>query len=327
MDSPMQRAIVAAAAGLLLAGTLNAAPSPERHRARSVHITVLSTMLAEAGMGEWGFAALVEVDGRRLLFDTGNYPETVLRNARDLGIDLSTVTDVIVSHHHRDHTGGLLALRRELAKSNPAALSRIHVAPGIFAGRRRQDSGDRERNPMIALRDSLVGTGATFVEHAGPVELLPGVWLTGPVPRPHPEKNWFPGFQVVTADGTRPDTVAEDMSVVINTDKGLVILTGCGHAGVVNIVDYARRVVAKEPAHAVIGGLHLLAASDETLAWTAGRLREAGLGALLGAHCTGIEAVYQLRRLAGLDRRSAVVAAVGSSFDLAKGIDPLTLAR
>jgi 7,8-dihydropterin-6-yl-methyl-4-(beta-D-ribofuranosyl)aminobenzene 5'-phosphate synthase len=301
-------------------------PAPTAHRVRSLHVTILSTMLADRGIGQWGFAALVEVDGQRILFDTGNYPETVLRNARELGIDFLTVTDVVLSHHHADHTGGLLTLRRELAKTNPAALSRIHVAPGIFLSRRLKDR-DGEANPMVGLRDSLERAGAVFVEHARPVELVPGVWLTGPVPRPHPERNWSPGTLLVTAEGVQADSIPEDMSLVVNTDKGLVVLTSCGHAGVVNIVEYARHIVPSQPAYAVVGGLHLFAASDETLVWTAARLRASGLAALLGAHCTGIEAVFRLRQLAGLGRRTAVVAAVGSSFDLARGIDPLDLAQ
>src|SRR5207244_12541809 len=94
-----------------------------QHRARSVRVTVRSTMLASRGIGEWGFAALVEVDGRRILFDTGARPDTVLMNAREMGIDLSGVTDVILSHHHGDHTGGLITLRRAMAERNPQALS------------------------------------------------------------------------------------------------------------------------------------------------------------------------------------------------------------
>jgi 7,8-dihydropterin-6-yl-methyl-4-(beta-D-ribofuranosyl)aminobenzene 5'-phosphate synthase len=296
------------------------------HRVKSFHITLLSTMLADKGVGEWGFAAVVDADGRRILFDTGYYPETVLRNARELGIDLSTVTDVVLSHHHADHTGGLLALRRELAKANPKALSRIHIAPGIFLSRKTKNS-DEEANPMVALRDSLEQTGAVFIEHDRPVELAPGVWLTGPVPRHHPERNWSQGTYLVTKDGLQPDTIPEDMSLVVNTDKGLVIVTGCGHAGVINTVDYARSMLGQRPAYALVGGLHLFAASDETLAWTADRLHAAGLALLLGAHCTGIEAVFRLRQLAGLNRRTAVVGAVGASFDLERGIDPLAIAQ
>jgi len=156
------------------------------HRVKSLKITVLSTMLAEPGIGEWGFSALVEADGHRILFDTGNRPETVLQNARDLKIDLSTVTDVVLSHHHGDHTGGLVTLRRELAGKTPAALSRIHVAPGIFSSRRRPGQQE-EANPTIALKSEIEASHATFVEHRTAEEIFPGVWLTGPIPRPHAE--------------------------------------------------------------------------------------------------------------------------------------------
>ena len=103
------------------------------------------------GIGEWGFGALVEVDGRRILFDTGERPETVLQNARELGIDLSTITDVVLSHHHGDHAGGLLTLRKALAKQNPSALSRVHVAEGIFLDRTAPD-GSAPRTSMTAIR-------------------------------------------------------------------------------------------------------------------------------------------------------------------------------
>ncbi|MEO7987413.1 MAG: MBL fold metallo-hydrolase [Gemmatimonadales bacterium] len=283
-------------------------------------------MLAEEGMGEWGFSALVDVDGRRILFDTGLHPETVLQNARELGIDLSSVTDVVLSHHHGDHTGGLFALRRELSKESPTALSRIHVAPGIFLSRRHPGS-EEEANPTIALKSAMEATGAVFIEHRKPEEIFPGVWLTGPVPRPNPERYWGPPASIVTANGLVPDSIPEDMSLLVNTDSGFVVVAGCGHAGTVNTVEYARRILGTEPAYAIIGGLHLFAAPDSALAWTAARLRSAHLRYLLGAHCTGIEAVFRIRELAALDRKRAVVAAVGSSFDASKGIDPLSLAQ
>src|SRR5262245_7070615 len=103
----------------ILGGSAHAAES--RDKVRALKITVLSTMLADAGIGEWGYAALVEVDGKRLLFDTGARPETVLANAREMRIDLSDVEDMVLSHNHADHTGGLMTLRRELQKKNPKA--------------------------------------------------------------------------------------------------------------------------------------------------------------------------------------------------------------
>jgi metal-dependent hydrolase (beta-lactamase superfamily II) len=84
---------------------------------------------------KWGFSALVEVDSKRVLYDTGGRPETVLNNARELGVDLSNVEDVILSHNHWDHVTGLVTLRRELSKANPNALCRAHVGRGIFLER------------------------------------------------------------------------------------------------------------------------------------------------------------------------------------------------
>jgi 7,8-dihydropterin-6-yl-methyl-4-(beta-D-ribofuranosyl)aminobenzene 5'-phosphate synthase len=323
----MLRALMLVAGLSVSAGSVAGPPTEASpHKVGSLKITILSTMLADQGMGEWGFSALVEFDGRRILFDTGLRPETVLQNAHDLGIDLSSITDVVLSHHHGDHTGGLLALRQELSKKSPAAMSRVHVAPGIFLSRRLPGK-DEEANSTIALKSAMEATGAVFVEHRKPEEIFPGVWLTGPVPRPNPERYWGQPASIVTASGLVPDSIPEDMSLLVDTDQGIVVVTGCGHAGTVNTVEYARRILGPKPVYAIIGGLHLFAAPDSALAWTATHLHSAQLGYLLGAHCTGIEAVFRIRELAALDRKRAVVAAVGSSFDARKGIDPLSLAQ
>lgn len=312
---------------MLLAALPAASPDSLPHQARALRVTVLSTMLTDhTGIGEWGFAALVEVEGRRLLFDTGARPETVLQNARELGIDLSTVTDLVLSHHHADHAGGLLTLREALAKENPAALSRVHVAEGFFLDRTAPD-GAAQRTSMTALRAAYEAAGGRFVVHGRPSEILPGVWVSGPVPRPHPERNWPRAGRIKTPQGMVADSIPEDMSLYIDTPRGLVVITGCGHAGTINTVQHARSVVRETPTFGLIGGLHLFASSDQEVEWTATKLKEFGLGHLVGAHCTGIEAVYRLREVAGLSRKTAVVGAVGSGFSLDGGIEPLALAR
>src|SRR5688572_24839154 len=132
-------------------------------RVKSLKITILSTMMADKGIGEWGFAALVEVDGKRILFDTGRRPRTVLENAAELGVDLTNVTDVILSHNHADHTGGLMTLRGEVAKKNKAALARAHVGAGIFESRPGDDG--KEGNSMIDTRRAYEASGGAFVVH------------------------------------------------------------------------------------------------------------------------------------------------------------------
>jgi 7,8-dihydropterin-6-yl-methyl-4-(beta-D-ribofuranosyl)aminobenzene 5'-phosphate synthase len=292
---------------------------------RALKVTVLSTMLADRGFGEWGYAALVEVDGRKILFDTGANPDTVLKNAKALHIDLSDVEDVVISHNHGDHTGGLVALRRELMKTNPHAMSRAHVSANVFLPRLRANGSDV--NGLTPLRAEYERLGGQFVLHEGPAELAPGVWFTGPVPRKYPETNWSTGdLRIHTAAGDVVDNVPDDAALVFSTPEGLVVLTGCGHAGIVNISEYAQQIAGPAPVFAVIGGLHLFAKGDDVVDWTAAQLRRLGVKYLLAGHCTGIEATWRLRTVLGLTRRTAPVSSVGSSFTLGKGIDPGELA-
>jgi 7,8-dihydropterin-6-yl-methyl-4-(beta-D-ribofuranosyl)aminobenzene 5'-phosphate synthase len=301
------------------------APDPSK-QIHSLKITVLSTMLVgdTTGIGEWGFSALVEADGHRILLDTGNHPETVLQNARDLKMDLSDVREVILTHNHGDHVGGLLTLRRELMKQNPDALSIVHVSKGIFYSR---PLPDREGNRMIAIREDYEATGGKFVEHDGWTEIFSGAWLTGPVPRKYPERNWSVTIKVQTPAGLVEDNIPEDQSFVLNTAQGMVVITGCGHAGIINILTDANAEFHDRPVYGIIGGLHLYPATDQQLDWTGDKMKEFHVANLLGAHCTGIEAVYRLRDRAGLTRKSAVVATVGSTFTLADGIATGELAK
>jgi 7,8-dihydropterin-6-yl-methyl-4-(beta-D-ribofuranosyl)aminobenzene 5'-phosphate synthase len=311
----------------VLAALLVELPAFAGGKVKTVEVRILSTMLAaDDGIGEWGFSALVVADRHRILFDTGAYHDTVLRNCRELKIDLSDVPDVILTHSHGDHTGGLLTLRSEYAKANSGALARAHVASGIFLTRVGNDGGPINR--MASLKREYEATGGTVIEYGEPKELFPGVWLTGPVPRRYPERNWSGNGRLRTADGkTAEDNIPEDQSLIIDTDKGLVVITGCGHAGIVNICDYSRSRIRNAPIHAILGGIHLYQASDETLAWTGAKLKEFGLQNLLGAHCTGIEAVYRLRGLTGLARKTAAVGAVGGGFSLANGLDPGSISQ
>jgi 7,8-dihydropterin-6-yl-methyl-4-(beta-D-ribofuranosyl)aminobenzene 5'-phosphate synthase len=308
----------------LKASGQTAEPRPSRTQVKTLKVSTLSTMLAEAGFGEWGFAALVEADGHRVLVDTGSHPDTVLRNVQELRIDLSDVKEVVLTHHHWDHVRGLMTLRRELMKKSPSALSVVHVARGIFYSRPWKDG---DSNDMVAMKQEFEATGGRFVEHDGPSEIFPGAWLSGPVPRKYPERNWSGTEKVKTPDGIVEDTIPEDQFLVLDTPRGLVVITGCGHAGIVNILTHARGAFPDSPVHAVIGGLHLFPATDAQLDWTAEKMKAFGVANLVGAHCTGIEAVYRLRERLNLSRKTAVVGAVGSTFSLSEGIAPGNIAR
>lgn len=310
--------------GFLLAST-TASAQPSGHKVANLEIKILSTMLADEGFGEWGFAALVEVDGRRILFDTGANEDTVQRNLKVMGLDLSDVEMVILSHNHADHTTGLLTLRRQFAAKTPRALSKVYAGTGILWPRITPSGQFDDR--VARIKRDFEATGGSFIDVAKPIEILPGVWLTGPVPRIHPERNWSNVGKVRTAAGDVEDTVPEDMTLVFQTDKGLVYLFGCGHAGVINTLAHARMTIDPSPVKAVIGGLHLFAASDQHLAWTAAQLKSFGVQQLVGAHCTGIESVYRIRDLVGLTRDTCMVGAVGASYSLTKGITAGRIAK
>ena len=295
---------------------------PEKRIVSNLKITTLSTMLVNGkGIGEWGYSALIEVDGRKILFDTGSRPETVLVNARELDIDLSDVEDVFLSHNHWDHIGGLLTLRKELKKHNPKALRRIHVGEGIF--NKRVNS----KNTILAIRDELEADGVEFVIYSNQQELFPGVWITGPISRLHDERNWSGNGKIETDSGIIEDNIPEDQSLVIETKDGLVLISGCGHAGLINTLEHVSANRNNIKVFTIIGGFHLFNASDEQLVWTAGKLKDFGVSKIIGAHCTGIDSLYSLRELLELNRGDAIVGSVGDSFDLKTGIKAGLIAK
>lgn len=310
---------------LLLAILLNSSllvGQQERKPVSTLKVTTLSTMLVNGkGVGEWGYSALVEVDGKKILFDTGARPETVLQNANEMGIDLSDVEDVFLSHNHWDHTGGLLTLRKELKKSNPNALKRVHVGAGIFSKRVNSD------NTLLATKAALESDNVEFSIYSEQHELFPGVWITGPVKRVHDERNWSGNGKIETTDGIVEDNIPEDQSLVIDTQDGFVLISGCGHAGLVNTLEHISANINQEKVFAIIGGFHLITATDEQLKWTAGHLQNFGVSKIIGSHCTGINALYTLKDLMSLDRKNAVVGSVGDIFDLETGIKAGIIAR
>ncbi len=321
------RPLVAALSIVFLVVGAPAAPAGSQassDRVSALNITILSTMLADQGFGEWGFAALVEVDGRRILFDTGANDDTVARNLKALGLDLAKTETVVLSHNHDDHTTGLMPLRG-LVGVKSKALSTLYVGSGIFLPRVTTEGRVDER--MAAIKREYEATGGRVVEVEAPLRLQPGVWLTGRVPRVHPERNWSGLGKVRLPTGDQDDTVVEDMALVFQTHQGPVVLFGCGHAGVINTLEHIRKTVDPAGVKAIIGGLHLFGADDAHLSWTASQLKRFGVQQLVGAHCTGVEAVYRIRELAGLTRQTCMVGAVGATYSLDKGINALRVAK
>lgn len=321
MKKPLLLVLIIAVANQLMA-------QQQGHRVKQLKITILSTMLADRGIGEWGFSALIEADSIRILFDAGARKTTVLENCKELNIDLSTVFTLVLSHNHSDHTVGWLPLRNSVKTINPKALSLTHAGKGLFDTRITTAGGENRSRQQDSLL--YTQTGGQVNVHNGFAEIHPGIFLTGPVPRKYPEKNYTLGGNIVrkkdAAGNIVEDIVPEDMSLVIRTEKGLVLLSGCGHSGIVNTITHVQNTLPQQPLLAAIGGFHLLENSDEQIRWTAEELKKTGVRYFMGAHCTGIEPVYQIREFAGLKRGECIVGSVGSVFDLDRGFlaGPLT---
>ena len=278
-------------------------------------ITILSTMLSDFHTGEWGFSAMIEVDGERILFDAGSRENTVLQNAKELKINLDNLDNIFISHNHKDHTGGLITLKKEY----PNSFKNAHVGEGIFYSRPNPDG---DGNYILSSRNTLKNLGIKFISHKNPTQLVPGVWTTGQVPRKYDEKNWSGVSKMIDSEGnTVEDVVPEDQSLFFDTENGIVLISGCGHAGLANTLDYVQKIIPGRPIYKIIGGFHLLKLSNDKLEWTAGKMREARVKYFVGAHCTGLNSTYSIRNFLGLTSESALVGSVGTVIT-AKGIFP-----
>lgn len=272
-------------------------------------------------MAEHGFSALVSVRraGRTstVLFDAGLSPEAMLTNADRLGIDLDAVQAVVLSHGHFDHAGGLAALA---ARRGRAGLP-MTVHPLIWTRRRLAPPGtDAVELPTLSKK-SLEGEGFEVIERREPSLLLDGsVLITGEIDRTTDfERGMPPPHQAF--DGARWEhdpLVLDDQALVVHLrGKGLVVLTGCGHGGAVNIARHAQRLTGVDRLYALLGGLHLAGpAFEPIIAPTVEAMRTLAPNLLVPGHCTGWRAQHAF---AAALPDAWVQGSTGSSYRLAAG--------
>lgn len=255
--------------------------------AGNVTITILADNTATLQYrAEHGFSALVETrepDGSEsvVLFDTGM--GAIFENADVAGVDLARVSDVVLSHGHYDHTDALAAF----LEKHPAA--RVHASTGVFRDHYSLRTGTCRR---IALSDgNRVILSALPHRQFLPFEKTDAVSesrirLAGRIPRLAAHETPSP---LLFADSacTIPDEVTDEIFLWLETNAGLVILTGCCHAGIINTCEYARKLVGPTHIHAVIGGFHLAGVSESRLRATADYLEAHGISRIIPCHCTG----------------------------------------
>ena len=278
-------------------------------------ITVLATNISDyGGLGEWSFAALFQGEQDAVLFDTGFKEDTVLHNVLHLGVNLSGVEKVVLSHFHSDHTGGLLILREHFRPANEAALSQVYVAAGFFDQRATATGVEVGPGDFASAQDfkaAAEALGIRFIEISEPIEIAPKLWLTGPVPRVEEHYNGPAGLFINQDGAPVPDIIMDDQSLGYLTDKGWLMTSGCGHSGLIN-TGKVLQGIKDEPIYSIVGGFHLWQADSETLNRTASWLGERGLGLMMGGHCTGIAAAETIASQLQLSRSQISHAAIGS---------------
>jgi 7,8-dihydropterin-6-yl-methyl-4-(beta-D-ribofuranosyl)aminobenzene 5'-phosphate synthase len=271
----------------------------------------------DALLAEHGFSVLVTVamagHEHRFLFDTGTSPDGVTHNMRHLNIDPSSIEAIVCSHGHFDHTTGLDGLVRALGRVNMPVL--IH--PHFWRRRRIALPGREPMEIPTTSRRALTEAGFDIIEERQPSFLFGrSVLITGEVARTTGYEPGFPPQQAWLDDRWQPDPlVLDDQALIVNVSgRGLVVITGCGHAGVVNIARYAQRLCGGVPLYALLGGFHLNGPIFEPLIpRVLDELAAMNPGVLVPAHCTGWRAQHAM---SARFPAAFIPNSVGSSFYL-----------
>lgn len=260
---------------------------------RKLKVTILVENTVGVPLGllsEWGLSMLLDFGDERILFDTGEQGN-LISNAQILGHDLRQINRVILSHGHYDHTGGLLKFLQYRGRVP------VYAHPDLFTGHYgRGFNGRGDKYLGVPFRpEQLESAGAEFHWHREPVELSPGLWLSGEIPRATAFERVDDRLVEFKGEQAVQDTIPDDLSLFYVTDQGLVILLGCAHSGLVNIVEHAKRVTGEGRVRAIIGGTHLGPATPDQQNQTTDYLRGLlDLTCLAPNHCTGLGMMSKL---------------------------------
>jgi 7,8-dihydropterin-6-yl-methyl-4-(beta-D-ribofuranosyl)aminobenzene 5'-phosphate synthase len=262
------------------------------------------------GLGEHGFAVYVETDQGVFLMDTGS-GLTIAYNSEVLKKDLGLARKVFLSHGHYDHTGGLLDV---LERTGPVD---VYGHPSIFDAKyaiAKEAYKPEKRFIGIPFRKALLeAKGARFLLDTGFQEVAKGICFTGEIPRVTDFEKGDPRLFVMSGIGLERDTVPDDQALVFSTAKGLVVLLGCAHAGIINTLRYVAEQMGGQRLHAVLGGTHLGFFNDDELDQPLKALRDFNPDVIGVSHCTGLKVAQRLSDEFG---SRVIYASVGSSFEV-----------
>jgi len=267
-------------------------------------------------LAEHGFSAMITLtsSGRehRVLFDTGMSPDGLVDNMRRLGHSPKELEAIVLSHGHLDHTTGMDGLMRTLGRANLP----VFLHPEAWSKRRLLLPGREPFELPTPSKSAIKGAGFDIIEERQPSFLLGGsLLITGEVDRTTEFEKGMPVQQAWRNGEWQPDPlVLDDQAAIVNVrDKGLVVITGCGHAGIINIIRYARKLTGIERVHAFLGGFHLGYPFEPVIPQVCDALAELDPQVIVPAHCTGWKAVHAL---AARFPNAFIQNSVGTRFEL-----------
>lgn len=252
-------------------------------------------------LAQHGISLLLEASNngvsKRILMDVAQHPEPLLGNMRAMGINPAVIDAVVLSHCHYDHTRGISRILGEIGKAAIPVIAhpdifRLHFVREPELRYIGIADGDRPEDIRLA--------GGKLTPTREPLVIRPGLITSGEVPRENDFESPPAGLFTVAGDAAVADEMADDLSLIANIkDKGLVVITGCAHAGIVNICRQASRVSNGIPLWGIVGGLHLVNAPEEIIQRTAQELSALGVKWINAGHCTGFNAQAEFRQVFG----------------------------
>ncbi|MCK5311614.1 MAG: MBL fold metallo-hydrolase [Desulfobacteraceae bacterium] len=255
-----------------------------------INITTLCENTASVDcIAEWGLSILIDVDGFKILFDTGG-GLSIIHNAQVMGVNFSDIDKIVLSHGHFDHTGGL----SDVLKLK-AGIVDVIAHPDIWTLKYscKKDFQDRYIG-MQYSRAHLEGSGARFKLSKEPIWINDNIVTSGEIPMLTDYENIDNNLFVKEHSEFKPDFLGDDLSLGIKTEAGLIIILGCSHRGMINNIKHLQKVTNEKRVFCVVGGTHLMAGSNERILKTIEDLKKIDIQKLGVSHCTGFMASSML---------------------------------